>query len=261
MNYDNYEKAIVERHRVQLVGWPIAGGAIVNPSTFTSIPDGRQLHEALVSGACKWVKMGAQAVRDFDADMKRRREAGVVIGVERAGKRSDAGGKHAKRRRNNEDDEEEDGGEQSPPRRKRRAAARHVEAEGEGDAGEPQPPKQSRRKSAGTKVPPAAPKSREFIPSDDEDDDDTPDKDDGQVGSGSGGVQAAGGSMTGSDGPANFDFDAATFTFDPSAFDPANFTFDPTLYPDFDFNAPLTTDPELLLRYAPMLDAQFLPQL
>jgi hypothetical protein len=56
MNYENYERVIVERHSLALVGWP--EGKVRNPG---SIVGGQgtinQLFSALKNRDCHWVKL------------------------------------------------------------------------------------------------------------------------------------------------------------------------------------------------------------
>jgi hypothetical protein len=55
MNYVNYDKEIVERYKVKLVGWTYE--RFVNPSHIGTVTDICKLRDALKSGECKWVKL------------------------------------------------------------------------------------------------------------------------------------------------------------------------------------------------------------
>ncbi|KAF6745723.1 hypothetical protein DFP72DRAFT_1077152 [Ephemerocybe angulata] len=59
MAYDQYEAKIMVEHKVQLRGWPenVAWGT---PHNLTTIAAVRKLRDALVSGACAWVKLSSQ---------------------------------------------------------------------------------------------------------------------------------------------------------------------------------------------------------
>jgi hypothetical protein len=140
MNYMNYETAIVEKYKVELVGWP-PHIPFANPSTLGTMDAVRSLRSALQVGECKWV---AQTLRQQAAHadkLKALRESGQIIGKKRK-ERSDKGKKRAHAG-------EQGGGQQE--KTKRRAILR------------------SNKSSSSSQVPPA-PKSRAFI--DDEDDDD-----------------------------------------------------------------------------------------
>jgi hypothetical protein len=55
MNYDNYEKKIVERYGIALKRWP--SGHICNPGKLGGHEDVTKLLQALQSGSCQWTKL------------------------------------------------------------------------------------------------------------------------------------------------------------------------------------------------------------
>jgi hypothetical protein len=60
MNYDNYERQIVERLGVELIGWPLHG-SVRQPGKL-SYEDAVILRNALTLKDCKWVKLTHEQV-------------------------------------------------------------------------------------------------------------------------------------------------------------------------------------------------------
>jgi hypothetical protein len=60
MNYENYERKIVERLGVELIGWPLHG-SIHQPGTLAT-EDAIILQDALACKDCKWVKLTHEQV-------------------------------------------------------------------------------------------------------------------------------------------------------------------------------------------------------
>ncbi|TFK60512.1 hypothetical protein BDN72DRAFT_864296 [Pluteus cervinus] len=58
MNYENYERRVVEKYSIALVGWPL--DKVTNPGFITTQADLALVACALDSGACKWVKLSAK---------------------------------------------------------------------------------------------------------------------------------------------------------------------------------------------------------
>jgi hypothetical protein len=77
MNYIQYERQIVEKLGVVLVGWPL-GGRICNPGALAS-GDALVLKEALTNKTCKWVKLTAQQLNERKASNKQRADAGEDV--------------------------------------------------------------------------------------------------------------------------------------------------------------------------------------
>ena len=123
MNYVNYDVAIVEKHKVQLVGWPSAI-PFANPSTVGTVDNIRSLRGALIAGECKWIAQ-SKCQQDHHATMlKTRHDQGEVIGKKRK-QRLDQGKKRTHKGGN----------------------------EGSSDE-QPQPKKKHMRKSAQSQLPP-----------------------------------------------------------------------------------------------------------
>ncbi|TFK58419.1 hypothetical protein BDN72DRAFT_913392, partial [Pluteus cervinus] len=54
MNYENYDAAIVAKHKVRLEGWP-EGIDFGSPANIMTVDEARKLRDALKHGTCKWV--------------------------------------------------------------------------------------------------------------------------------------------------------------------------------------------------------------
>ena len=95
MNYVNYDVAIVEKHKVQLIGWPSAI-PFANPSTNSMVDDIKSLCGALIAGECKWIAQ-SKFQQDSHATMLRtKRDKGEVIG-KKIKQRLDKGKKTARK--------------------------------------------------------------------------------------------------------------------------------------------------------------------
>jgi hypothetical protein len=77
MNYENYERQIVERFGVVLIGWPL-GGSICQPGKLP-IDDATILRNALAREECKWVKLTHAQVIARKARNSKRQENGEVV--------------------------------------------------------------------------------------------------------------------------------------------------------------------------------------
>ncbi|KAG2742986.1 hypothetical protein P692DRAFT_20643627, partial [Suillus brevipes Sb2] len=89
MNYQNYDKSIVLVYGIKLDGWPV-GLPFLAPSHMHTVVEVRVLRDALKTGACQWKKLTRRELEDFWEDIKKREEAGEVVGTVRK-KRADAG--------------------------------------------------------------------------------------------------------------------------------------------------------------------------
>ncbi|KAF8507902.1 hypothetical protein BU17DRAFT_71015 [Hysterangium stoloniferum] len=104
MNYTNYETTIVQAHGVKLIGFSL--NQFVNPSEVTNITDMQQLHNALRSGECKWIRL-LQPELDIHAEgCKACHKDGEVVGKPRK-KRCDAGVLRGKQKRAGMDSDKE----------------------------------------------------------------------------------------------------------------------------------------------------------
>lgn len=105
MQYVNYERDIVLRFGIELIGW--THPTWINPSELsTSLPPLQALLDAIKSGTCKFVRLthGDRKVRE--AEYYKKVEAGEIdIGRK---KRKDAGKKRGPRKKQRQVDSEED---------------------------------------------------------------------------------------------------------------------------------------------------------
>ena len=88
MNYQNYDTQIIQRLGVKLVGW--THHIIVSPYEIYTIDDLRTLRDALVCGACFWMRISKRELSQHKADMEKREAMGEVVRKKRK-ERSDKG--------------------------------------------------------------------------------------------------------------------------------------------------------------------------
>jgi hypothetical protein len=89
MNYVNYEKVIIQKHHVKLVGWP-KNVKFVTPANLSSVDEVRVLRHALKSNECHWVQLSEAEVEANMASIAEREAAGEQVGRKRK-LRSDKG--------------------------------------------------------------------------------------------------------------------------------------------------------------------------
>ena len=88
MNYQNYNSQIIQRLGVKLVGW--THHEVVSPYEITGVDDLRTLRDALVCGACFWMRLSKGELARHKADLEKREAAGEVVTKKRK-ERSDKG--------------------------------------------------------------------------------------------------------------------------------------------------------------------------
>ncbi|TFK65039.1 hypothetical protein BDN72DRAFT_901014 [Pluteus cervinus] len=102
MNYENYERRIVEKHSVALIGWPLE--KVTNPGFITTQVQLALVACALESGKCKWVKLSAT---ELSARVKRNVARQHRVGdVYKSRKKTTKGAKSAATIEDTEDEEE-----------------------------------------------------------------------------------------------------------------------------------------------------------
>lgn len=121
MNYTNYETAIVERYRVNLVGWTFP--RLVSPSEIGTIDDIRTLRDALKTGACKWVRLSKRELAAHSEAVAQWREDGEVIGKKRK-ERSNKGVKRKRKDKGREEEDEESAEDVAGPSKKKKTTLR-----------------------------------------------------------------------------------------------------------------------------------------
>ncbi|KII92206.1 hypothetical protein PLICRDRAFT_27424 [Plicaturopsis crispa FD-325 SS-3] len=92
MCYRNYEKDIVEKYSVRIIGWP-KDVKFVSPSAIGAVGDIRKLRDAWKSGACHWEKMTKGQLASHLADLEERRDRGETVEKPPRKQRSDKGTK------------------------------------------------------------------------------------------------------------------------------------------------------------------------
>jgi hypothetical protein len=90
ISYEHYETRIVRDLRVRLVGYTYHQTQIISPYSIPCVGDLRILRDALVSGACHWVRLTAGEVTRHMADLASREAAGETVTKKRK-ERSDKG--------------------------------------------------------------------------------------------------------------------------------------------------------------------------
>ncbi|KAF8156909.1 hypothetical protein B0H34DRAFT_783175 [Crassisporium funariophilum] len=124
MNYINYWTSIVQKHHVELLGWP-NNIPFTNPHQITIVSVARKLQQALLLGTCKWVVMTRQRQKDHAAalavdvkagtvDKGKKRKHTVAVAEEEESKYEED------TEREQEDDDEED--DEPPPAKKYKLA-------------------------------------------------------------------------------------------------------------------------------------------
>lgn len=82
MNYMNYDKAIIQKHHIKLIGWP-KNVKFVTPANLSSIDEVRTLRHVLKSNECRWVRLSQAEVDEHMATIVEREAAGEQVGRKR----------------------------------------------------------------------------------------------------------------------------------------------------------------------------------
>jgi hypothetical protein len=112
MNYQNYDAQIILRLGVKLVGWTYH--SLVSPYEIYTIDDLRTLHDALVCGACFWMRLSEGEMTQHKADIEKRESMGEVVGKKRK-ERSDKGVPKGPKRKQGAHEDDEDSGKEDEP--------------------------------------------------------------------------------------------------------------------------------------------------
>lgn len=162
MNYVNYATSIQQKHHVELLGWP-ESIPFANPHHITVVAVARMLQCALTVATCKWVVMSTRRVKEHAAALALVIDGGDTVGKKRK-ERSDKGKKrkHAANAAD-EDNDSDDHDHDVPPPAKKRPKKANTQSKAASAAKKAQ-------RIANT-LPPTAPKSKEFIDSDDDESD------------------------------------------------------------------------------------------
>jgi hypothetical protein len=166
MNYVNYKISIVQKYHVRLVGWP-SDIPFVNPHQLTTIAAAKSLQNSLTVSTCKWVVMSKRQQKEHAATLVADAEGGQEVGRKRK-VRSDKGkkrGKQADENINGEDEEANDNTDEDEPtnvKRQKPTASKTTR--------KPKASAAQKSKRVAKILPPTAPKSAEFISSEDDSD-------------------------------------------------------------------------------------------
>ncbi len=89
MNYVNYDRAIIQKLHVKLVGWPEKLN-FTTPHLIYTVDDARLLRHCLREKTCHWVKLSNKEVVEHFAEMIAKERNGGIVGRKRK-TRSDKG--------------------------------------------------------------------------------------------------------------------------------------------------------------------------
>lgn len=107
MNYVNYDKSIVQTHRIKIIGWP-ESIPFIAPSSMTHCDDVRNLVHALQTSKCHWAQLSKRQVEEHMENICQREAAGEAIG-HRCKERADKGKKRKRHCEENADTGEDTG--------------------------------------------------------------------------------------------------------------------------------------------------------
>ncbi|KAM6488896.1 hypothetical protein JOM56_001311 [Amanita muscaria] len=89
MNYVNYDKAIIQKYHVKLIGWPTTI-KFMTPANLSSTDDVRKLRNALKTKTCHWIHLSEMEVDEHMTSIAEREAAGEQVGRKRK-QRADKG--------------------------------------------------------------------------------------------------------------------------------------------------------------------------
>ncbi|KAK0231662.1 hypothetical protein EDD85DRAFT_793326 [Armillaria nabsnona] len=99
MSYSRYQTDIIERHGVELTGWPARLLPLKPPLDIRVLADLKLLRNALVEGSCRWIHLSRPDVQDRINKHQRRAESSDIQTKKRK-VRSDKGKKRGPNKRN-----------------------------------------------------------------------------------------------------------------------------------------------------------------
>ena len=82
MNYVNYDKSIVQMHRIKIIGWP-ESIPFIAPSGMTRCDDVRNLVHALWTSKCHWAQLSKRQVEEHMENICQCEAVGEAIGRRR----------------------------------------------------------------------------------------------------------------------------------------------------------------------------------
>jgi hypothetical protein len=136
MSYIKYERDIVSKYKVKLVGWP-STIKFASPSEIGTVDDIRNLRQVLKIGECKWVVLTRRQVTAHEEIIAAKVASGEIVGKKRK-ERSDKGktrgnlkgtekpkkvDKKRMRENDNPGGDEDENDAPAPPKKKKRISA------------------------------------------------------------------------------------------------------------------------------------------
>lgn len=117
MNYQNYDAQIVLRLGVKLIGWTYH--SFISPYEIYTIDNLQNLHDALVCGACFWMRLSKREMTQHKADIEKRELMGEVVRKERSDKGVPKGPKKKQGAQEADEDSDEDEPKAGPSKRRK----------------------------------------------------------------------------------------------------------------------------------------------
>jgi hypothetical protein len=153
MNYQNYDTQIIQRLAVKLVGWTYH--KLVSPYEIYAIDDLQSLHDALVCGACFWMRLSKRELTKHKAEIEKRELMGEVVTKKRK-ERSDKGVLKGPKKKQGAQEVDDDSDEEEAGPSKRKKVATVTKSKGKGKA-------LATKKAAAAKARAQLPPSDEFL--------------------------------------------------------------------------------------------------
>lgn len=164
MSYAHYDVEIVQQHKVKLVGWP-STVPFEPPSAINSMEHVRTLYDNLKVGTCRFVHLTNSELKAHNEKVAK----AVAAEKKDRGPRADKGKKRGPNKRTTgKENAAADGEGSASTGRKRKSGSNQGQTSGD------PPPARKRRKTSSRSVAsqlPPQPTSREFIDSDEDNDD------------------------------------------------------------------------------------------
>jgi hypothetical protein len=176
MNYLNYLISIQQKHHVELLGWP-KNILFANPHHITVVTVARKLQHTLSVATCRWVVMTTWRVKEHAAALALAVNGGNTVSKAHK-QRSDKGTKWkhlaAVNDKENEEGEDKDDDDEVVPPAKKRKLGTMKKSSSQSKAATKKAKANKAAKTAqhiARTLPPTAPKSKEFIGSEDDESD------------------------------------------------------------------------------------------
>ena len=153
MNYMNYDTQIIQKLGVKLVGWTFH--RIVSPYEIYAIDDLRSLHDALVCGACFWMRLSKRELANHKAEIEKRELMGEVVTKKRK-ERSDKGVLKGPKKKQGAQEVDDSDEQEAGPSKRTKEGATATKSKGKGKA-------PAKKKATAAKARAQLPPSNEYI--------------------------------------------------------------------------------------------------